>query len=365
MRREQQAKITLARFGELTLVAFGVIAVWAILGIFATSEFYRRTIANYSMPTDWHLTLDQQLATSFIWAVFTPFIYLLASALPLRKPKLLRNLLILILLIPVLATLRAAAGAAIQNLVEDHHVEREFIVYSWQIRIHLNIGILTMMFILFNLHFARREAAEREQHELQVKTLLARAELDDLRTQLQPHFLFTTLLTIADIVHSDPRAADAMIVGLSDLLRRSLSVARSEVRVEEELDFVDRYLDLYRACLGGDLHVHIDVDDALLNERVPALLLQPIVESAVVNGILSNRGGDITIAGRRVGLICKFQITATPGMAPETIGEDTAVRVARERLKKLYGEEQPIEVSRDATRFSATVRIPLAVSEAR
>jgi two-component sensor histidine kinase len=137
-------------------------------------------------------------------------------------------------------------------------------------------------------YFERFRARERE---------LTRAELDRLRAQLHPHFLFNTLHTISAMMHEDVPAADRTIARLSDLLRRSLeNIGRQEVTLQEEVDFVSRYAEIERERFGNGLRLTLETGPGTLDAMVPTMLLQPLVENAVRHGFGPDRGGgEVTI----------------------------------------------------------------------
>jgi LytS/YehU family sensor histidine kinase len=116
---------------------------------------------------------------------------------------------------------------------------------------------------------------------------LAKAQLSALRQQIEPHFLFNTLNTIAGLVREGKNdGAVDMIAGLSDLLRRTLRTPdQQQMGLGEELEVVQKYLDIEKARFAERLQVELDVPKELLRARVPSLILQPIVENAVKHGI--------------------------------------------------------------------------------
>lgn len=209
--------------------------------------------------------------------------------------------------------------------------------------------------MITNLVMARREAAERARRELAAQTLLARAELDGLRAQMQPHFLFLTLQTIAEVVHRDPATADDMIVGLSDLLRRSLTLGNDPVPLFDELDFVDRTLALYAICFDGRLTIRFDAGEDVLPARVPPLLVQQLVENAVVQGIAPAGGGAIEVRCWRDGDRLRLEVRDGGARAPR--GEEGLMPV-RVRLEKLFGSAE-LTVRHDANGSVAAVAVPL------
>jgi two-component system LytT family sensor kinase len=135
------------------------------------------------------------------------------------------------------------------------------------------------------------------QRDQQRAASLAQARLEVLKSQLQPHFLFNTLNVIAELVHQDAEKADAMITALSDMLRLTLDSASDQlVRLERELEFVERYIAIMQVRLDKRLEYRCDVAPDLLDALVPPFLLQPLVENAILHGIDPiARGGRVTL----------------------------------------------------------------------
>jgi hypothetical protein len=214
--------MTPRRLLHLAAISLALIAVWIVIGLFTASEFHRRSIAAGGATEELGNVLRVQMVTSLIWAAMTPIIIFIAERLPLRKPNLLRNSLLILALLPVIAIGRAAIGGVVLNLSERDPVSIHMIELSVSIRTHRNAAIAAMLVVITNLVLAQREAAAREKRELEAQALLARAQLDELRAQIQPEFLFASLQSIAGSIESDPAAADEMIVALADQLRLSL-----------------------------------------------------------------------------------------------------------------------------------------------
>jgi len=148
-----------------------------------------------------------------------------------------------------------------------------------------------------------RQALERARAVEQTRAELARAELRALRAQLEPHFLFNTLNTIAALIAENPIAAEDTVTRLADVLRHSLEASgREHVALSAELAFVRGVLDIERARFGDRLRVTEQIDPAVLDVPVPSLILQPLVENAVRHGIADRPGGGtITLSARREG----------------------------------------------------------------
>ncbi len=192
-----------------------------------------------------------------------------------------------------------------------------------------------------------REAREREVQAAALDGALRAGELQMLRAQLQPHFLFNTLQAISTLIHRDPPAADRMLTDLSDLLRTSLtSASAQEVSLADELTFLRRYIDIMCVRFGDRLEVAVDVPDDLLGATVPSLALQPLVENAIRHG-MANRvdvGHVVVRARREDGRLVLAVHDDGPGPPAAPVPDGIGLANTRERLRRLYGVEGRLEV---------------------
>ena len=185
--------------------------------------------------------------------------------------------------------------------------------------------------------------------------------------QLQPHFLFNTLNTIAELVHGDADTADRMITDLSELLRRTMDMGTTpDVTLATELELLSLYLSLQRARFGERLKVSMAIDDDARSARVPMLLLQPIVENAVRHGLARHvNAGAVNIAASRAGSDLVVEVTDDgPGVIDDGIHEGIGLANTRARLEALYPRAAHLTLSNaDGGGARVSVRLPFRVKE--
>jgi two-component system LytT family sensor kinase len=298
------------KFRQLLLIALCDIGIWALAGLFQASEFHRRAIVLGGFAP-WKDILSFQMVVAFNWAFFTPFLVLLARTLPLRGEHRVRNAVALVAFLPYLAVIRAVWGAVVNRLGEFDRPDIDFVELSIGIRTHRYMAIIAAVFFITNLVDAHREAAERERQRVRAQTLLARTELDELRRRLQPRFAVRMLRHIASVLREEPRAADALIVELSAILRRSMARAEDEwIRLSDELEHLDRCLDLCRAGGRFAVSVRYIAGDDVLHGRVPALVLQPAIEQLVLD-LTNGAGGSVEVLCEREGGLTRIEIASS------------------------------------------------------
>lgn len=234
-----------------------------------------------------------------------------------------------------------------------------------------------IMGLAHSVHFYRR-FRERERRALFLESNLAHARLNALRAQLQPHFLFNSLNAIAVLLRRDPRLAEATLMSLSELLRLALRQSeKQEIALREEMQFVERYLEIQQTRFGDKLRVERSIEPAALDCLVPALVLQPLIENAIRHGIEpAEEAGVVRLTAHRqdenlmlmveddgVGLALTAMDSPeskTSGRRSGTTPADVAARSAtsvpsvgtgigltnlRARLETLYGTRQTLELA--------------------
>ena len=221
-------------------------------------------------------------------------------------------------------------------------------------------------------YFRKFRLAQAQQlAAAQLKTKLAEAQLENLRLQLQPHFLFNTLNTISSVMYEDVKAAESMVTQLSDLLRLTLRASRThEIPLGDELQITRLYLDLMQKRYEEKLRVDYAIDGALNDSLVPQLILQPLLENSLRHGMKpSGEAIDISIAAHRDNgsLILKISDTGT-GLGSSDpnsmLGRGVGLANIRDRLSQLYGDEQDFSIANRADGGAeVTLRLPYRTAQ--
>jgi len=234
-------------------------------------------------------------------------------------------------------------------------------IFRFGLPMHLP-ALLVIMAAAHALHFSHR-AQERERQALELSAGLARARFDALKMQIQPHFLFNALNSIAALVHKDAEAADQMIGALSEFLRFTLaSSERREVTLIEELEFVRRYVAIEQVRFDDRLQFETEAAPDILNALVPMLILQPLVENAVRHALARVPGVRITVRAHRGGGLLHIAVhddgPGTPGAQPS---EGIGLANTRARLRELHGDRASVEIRADDG-FTVALTMPFQTS---
>jgi sensor histidine kinase YesM len=229
------------------------------------------------------------------------------------------------------------------------------------IQFHSNVTLGSLIVIGRILYDVIREIREKERRALQLETQLARTQLEHLRGQLQPHFLFNAINGIAALVHTDAELADEMLMELSSLLRSTLDLGRTDtIPLRRELEMLDHYLHIQSMRFGDRLQIHRSIDPAALDHDVPALILQPLIENSLRH-VIGKRpeGGCIEISAKRDGgrLLLRVRDSG-PGFDPATTPMRVGLSNTIERLELLYRGDAHMSFAREEERFVVTIDLP-------
>ncbi|HWG36155.1 MAG TPA: histidine kinase [Terriglobales bacterium] len=291
-----------------------------------------------------------------VWAACTPLVIALARRFPLTGPRLARHCALHALASLALAPLSSVAEYSLSHgllgafRITDPAVLRLLAPLAASVLSMSFTGVLTYWLIvgLYQaLHFYQT-AMERQTIAARLETQLSHAELENLKSQLHPHFLFNSLHTIGILMQENVDAASRLLVCLGDLLRMALERRENEITLRSELEFVRKYLEIEQTRFQDRLKVRLDVPPELLDVYVPSLALQPLVENAIKHGISADSAaGRLEIAATRHNGGVRLCVRDDgPGPAPGSrLRFGVGLTNIQSRLRQLYGDASSLELT--------------------
>lgn len=316
---------------------------------------------HYEDPTSWPDAFRESAAEWYAWLPLAPLILGLASKFPFRKDHWAVPLLVHVPAGLLFSFAQVALHAVLDQTIFHSMFSAEKIIDAGSSLFArtFHFGIL-VYWILVTAQNTAEYYKDREVRASELQTQLAKAQLNSLRMQLNPHFLFNTLNTISEFVDQDPPAAQKMIAKLGDLIRLSLNSDQDqEVRLSEELQFLDQYLEIEQMRFQNRLTIRKEISESVMNSFVPALLLQPLVENSIRHGIApSAKPGVIEIHANRIGENLEIKVVDNgKGAGANPLREGIGLGNTRARLKQLYGEASTL-VATPQDGMSVTVTVP-------
>jgi sensor histidine kinase YesM len=351
------------------------LVVCTLIGLLEASQVYFMS-ARAGRPISFGRSAATTMPSWFVLAALVPFVIAIARRFPLdtlRRPS------------TVLAHLGAAVTYSVVNLLlagllsdfvfSDLGQRYGFLGNFWRLLAMYFTMVLVQYFSVVGIYYAyiynrryrekERAAAELQVRASQLEASLSRANLEALRMQLNPHFLFNTLNTVSVLaLKGEKQRVSRMVSRLSDLLRLSLENDRQTLSLREELEFLERYLEIEQVRFKDRLSVNVDVEPAAYDAEVPSLMLQPIVENAVKYGFSQTIGpGEISIDCRVNGDTVEIDVSDTgPGLPDSRVqsgGTGVGLANTRARLEQLYGGHYTLElVNRPEGGAQVRVRFP-------
>ena len=321
-----------------------MVVAWALVAmIFAVSSSLTFMLAY--QPPQWSRTMTSALADWAPWALLTPVVVWLGRR-SRRRSRLGRNRWIARAVALALIGLPLAfVKLTLTRVMRQSSGVAEYLAIT-----NFTIQYLIYWGLILATHVAEhyREGRDRELRASQLEASLADARLQLLKMQLQPHFLFNTLNTIAEMVHENPAEAERMIAGLGMLLRESLEGGLTDfVPLARELELLERYIAIQRVRFGDRLRVTIDVPHDVRQALVPSLMLQPLIENAIKYGLAARlAAGAIEVRAARRGEALVIEVADDGhGFTPEGTREGVGLGNTRARLAELFGSHQQVEVT--------------------
>lgn len=329
-----------------------IAGVWTLVGIFFTGETVMRSHAAGRPLSVWRV-LSWELFSCYVWLAFLPPVLWLGRRFRFERGRRAKSLpihLLASLFIPlvqqgvvalVLPHLGYPPLHPAGSFIETYKL---FLLFNYPINVAVYWASIGAQHGIGYYQMYR----ERELRASQLETRLAQSQLQILKMQLHPHFLFNTLNTISELIHKAPDVAESMVTDLSDLLRLSLqNVGRQEVSLQQELDFLEKYLQIEQTRFHDRLRVQMKIDPLALDACVPNMILQPLVENAIRHGIAPlARGGQVEIqAARENGSLLLRVSDDGPGLPDAgAIEEGVGLSNTRARLERLYGAAHRFEL---------------------
>ena len=357
--------------GRLTLRWRAILAGWGLYGAYMAVQSILLS-AKFGRQVPVPDLIFSEVSYSAIWLALTPVVLWLAGRLPFARKQWIGPLCLhLVLSFLVALTQKGAHGI----LLTLYRVAFEGASFSWTLPYNFMLSYfdygIHLYWIILLLHHAYAYYERYQQNNLksiQLEKMPVESQLQALKMQLQPHFLFNSLNAIYMLVERDPGLARSTLRKLSELLRCTLERGGSqEVRLADELELLSRYLEIEQVRFGDRLKVTVDVPAGLRDARVPNMILQPIVENAIKHGISKIRGQavlEIAASMRNGNLELRIYNNGS-GISPRAgNAEDQGIGIAntRARLERLYGLRQSFTLAElPDGGVAASVTIPFSV----
>ena len=344
--------------------------IWTFIGIVFTLQNYFTSFRS-EKPTPLFDSLYLQMTWAYLWALATPLVLWAATRLPIERNNWMRSALLHVPFSIVLSALITAVGHVVLwfywgwSMGRPFSFERmgRFVVanFSEGIGIYLLIALTSYAFSYY------RRYREGQDKTLKLEAQLSQAQLQALKMQLNPHFLFNTLHSISALLNKDTESARKMITRLGDFLRLTLDNSGSqEVTLKQEIEFLSCYLEIERIRFQDRLVTNLDVPHQTLDAMVPNLILQPIVENAIRHGIAPrSTPGLIEIGAEQRNGTLRIQVRDNgPGLPAHRISEilfhkGLGLANTETRLERLYGAAHLFDFSNSpAGGLVVTLEIP-------
>ena len=359
--------MSLSRRTIVLLVFLG----WTFVGLyFATQAYYNPA---FVPRLAWSQAIAVNLTYYYLWALCTPLVVMVGRRFRFDSGRWPRALLVHILAAVLITALQIIVAEFLLKSRDSDYSYLGRIRYAFGVNFHSSLPTYWLILFVYWAFDYYAKYRDRELRASQLEAQLSHASLQALKMQLNPHFLFNTLNSISSLMYSDVESADAMLARLSEFLRMTLDRdLAQEIPLEQELEFIRRYLEIEKIRFEERLTVKIDVDDAVGKANVPSLALQPLVENAIHHGIAPRPdGGAIEIRARRENESLHLTVTDDgvgmvdpagqgPPERPKT-REHIGLANTRARLERLYGDRHNFSFTDTGVGCRVDIVIPYRV----
>lgn len=330
--------------------------MWLIPAAIGSLQLAATYAMRGALSREW-LSVVMQIPRWLAWAPLTPLIFAAVRRYPLVQGRLIRSLLVHVGLalvcvgfIEVVSTIPLVKIDEMRTMgAGETRPSLLFITFSASVARLLThfITYAAVVAVASTLDYQRR-LRERELRAVQLESDLAQAQVQAIKMQVQPHFLFNTLHAINVLIHQEPATASRMVTQLGDLLRHTLTRATvTEVPLRSELEILTLYFEIERVRFRDRLAVTFDVAPDTLDALVPDLVLQPLAENAIKHGIAQMmEPGTVVVRARRAGdrLVLEIQDSGVGPLMAERSHERIGLTTVRARLERLYGERHALSL---------------------
>jgi two-component system, LytTR family, sensor kinase len=331
-----------------------IAAIWLAGGLFDASLTVGVMHAE-GRNHPWPPLFAIELAGWIPWALATPLVIHLARRYPMLRSVSLRAVAVHVATFAALSMVTEAWSAELQVLFNPWGNRRwpTFVDTFTTTLLYQVVTFLIAYALILTVTYvadAKESIARQITETARLNEELSKAQLAALRRQIEPHFMYNALNSIAGLVRDNRNdSAVSMIVGLSEFLRRASEDShRSQVTLLEEVEYLQRYLDIQKTRFGERLQVSLDIPAELLRAQVPNLLLQPLVENAIKHGIAKRvAGGTVRVAGAcHNGNLCLSVYNDAPSLPTDWQVTQTGVGIGnlRTRLQILHGNDSGLQL---------------------
>lgn len=346
---------------------------WGMIGLFSSLHWWFINVYFQGVYEGFWQVLRVKIVVWILWGLLTPLILRFGASVPVTKKNWLTHVPLHVVLAFAIGIAYSAlyAIALIVNLGDPVNATTLPNMFQFVLSIHMTFFVLAAAATVFVEHgFSYlRDVRRRELRESQLESRLAQAQWQNLRAQLNPHFLFNVLNTSASqLLGGKQEEAHETLVKMSALLRMSLEHSESQfTSLKKEIQFARHYLELIRSRFPDRLAIHFTLPADTEEATVPTLVLQPLVENAVKHGInRSSESGEIFISAQRVQgrlilMVKNMGAVEEQGNASAN-GTGVGLKNLRERLVHLYKDEATLNLSVNGNAEAiATVELPFEV----
>jgi len=340
------------------------ILIWILIGLIFANQLHMLS-ARTGGKMSWQDSFFWELPRWCLWALLAPIVNAIAKRYPWRKDRAARTILIHAICAILLSALHLFLFVLIFHFLRSSVAPPGNFVQTLQFAFPLDFHVGIAVYFL---NVVLREYSASQQRLSRMQEELTHAQLQALKMQLHPHFLFNTLNSISSYLHTDVEVADEMIGRLGDFLRLTLqNPATQEIALEREVDFLKQYLAIEHLRFQDRLQTEFSIAPETLSALVPNLILQPVAENAIRYGVSPNPNpGKILITSKRVNNDLEIRIEDNgPGM-PQQLREGIGLAATRERLDHLYGDRARVDWSNQVSGGAVvTLCIPFHIAETK